>query len=58
MNFLKISWDVSLMCCKNFLKSHKNNDEKMFAKDLSADGCFVKTIVLLTVMIMMMLSVF
>ena len=28
---------------KNFLKVHKNTDEKMFAKYLSADGCFVKT---------------
>ena len=42
------------MHCKNFLKVHKNTGEKMFAKYLSADGCFVKTI-LLNVMITMML---
>ena len=42
------------MCCKNFLKVYKNTGEKMFAKYLSADGCFVKTI---TVMITTMLSV-
>ena len=34
---------VFLMCCKNFLKVHKNNSEKMFATYLSADACFVKT---------------
>ena len=34
------------MRCKNFLKVHKNTGEKMFAKYLSADGCFVKTILL------------
>ena len=44
------------MRCKNFLKVHKNTDEKMFAKYLSADGCFVKAI-LLTAMITTMLSV-
>ena len=27
------------MCCKNFLKVHKNTDEKIFAKYLSADDC-------------------
>ena len=42
------------MCCKNFLKVYKNTGEKMFAKYLCADGCFVKTI---TVMITTMLSV-
>ena len=31
------------MCYENFLKVHKNNDEKMFAC-----GCFVKTIILST----------
>ena len=31
------------MRCENFLKVHKNTGEKIFAKDLSADGCFVKT---------------
>ena len=44
------------MHCKNFLKVHKNTGEEMFAKHLSADDCFVKTI-LLTVMITTMLSV-
>ena len=31
------------MRCQNFLKVHKNTGEKVFAKYLSADGCFVKT---------------
>ena len=31
------------MRCQNFLKVHKNTGEKIFAKYLSADGCFVKT---------------
>ena len=31
------------MRCQNFLKVHKNAGEKIFAKYLSADGCFVKT---------------
>ena len=31
------------MHCKNFLKVHKNTVEKIFAKHLSADGCFVKS---------------
>ena len=31
------------MHCQNFLKVHKNTGEKIFAKYLSADGCFVKT---------------
>ena len=31
------------MRCKNFLKGYKSTGEKMFAKYLSADGCFVKT---------------
>ena len=44
------------MRCKNFLKVHKNTGEKMFAEYLSADGCFVKAM-LLTVMITTMLSV-
>ena len=35
------------MRCKNFLKFHKNTGEKMFAKYLLADGCFVKAIILL-----------
>ena len=48
--------NVFLMRCKNFLKVHKNTGKNMFAKYLSADDCFVKTI-LLTVMIMTMLSV-
>ena len=42
------------MSCKNVLKDHKDTVEKMFAKYLSADGCFVKMIVLLTVMITML----
>ena len=48
--------NVSSMRCKNFQKVHKNTVEKMFGKYLSADGCFVETI-LLTVMRTMMLSV-
>ena len=35
---------------KNFLKIHKIIGKKRFAKYLSADACFVKTIILLTVM--------
>ena len=31
------------MRSQNFLKVHKNTGEKIFAKYLSADGCFVKT---------------
>ena len=31
------------MRCQDFLKVHKNNGEKIFAKYLSADGCFIKT---------------
>ena len=31
------------MLCQSFLKAHKNNGEKIFAKYLSADDCFVKT---------------
>ena len=45
------------MHCKNFLKVHKNTGEEMFVKYLSADGCFVKTIILLTMMIKTMVSV-
>ena len=56
MNFLKISKERFLMHYKNFLKVYKSTGEKMFAKYLLADGCFVKTM-LLTVMIMTMLSV-
>ena len=44
------------MSCKNFLEVHKNAGEKMFAKYLSVDGCFLKSL-LLTVMITIMLSV-
>ena len=43
------------MRCKNFLKVHKNTCKKMFAEYLSTDGCFVKTIILLTVVITTML---
>ena len=31
------------MRCQNFVKVNKNTGEKVFAKYLSADGCFVKT---------------
>ena len=31
------------MRCQNFLKVQKNTGEKIFAKYLSTDGCFVKT---------------
>ena len=31
------------MHCQNFLKVHKNTGKKIFAKYLSADGCFVET---------------
>ena len=31
------------MRCQNFIKVHKNTGGKIFAKYLSADGCFVKT---------------
>ena len=41
---------------QEFTKVHKNTGEKIFAKYLSADGCFVKTIIVLTVMITAMLS--
>ena len=44
------------MRCKNFLKIHKHTGKKMWVKYLSADGCFVKTI-LLTMIITTMLSV-
>ena len=44
------------MSCKNFLKVYKNAGEKMFAKYLSVDGSFLKSL-LLTVMITTMLSV-
>ena len=56
--FCELSKDfqIFVMCCKNFLKVDKNTGEKMFAKYLSPDGCFVKTIVL-TVMITTMLPV-
>ena len=39
------------MRCKNFLKVHKNTSKNMFAKYLSADDCFVKTMILITAMI-------
>ena len=39
---------------KNFLKVYKSTGGKMFAKYLFADGCFIKRIILLTVMITMM----
>ena len=34
------------MRSKNFLKVDKNTGEEKFAKYLSADGCFVKPIIL------------
>ena len=43
------------MGCKNFLKVYKSTGEKMFAKYLSTDGCFIKRVILLTMMIMIML---
>ena len=39
------------MYCKNFLKVHKNTGKKCLVKYFSADGFFIKTIILLTVMI-------
>ena len=53
VNFLK----SASMRRKNFLKVHKNTDKNVFAKCLSADDCFVKTMILLTEMITTMLSV-
>ena len=41
---------------QEFAKVHKNTGKKMFANYLPADGSFIKTIILLTVMIMTMLS--
>ena len=63
MNFLKIFGTFLFVCFfwfflmrrKNFVEVDKNTGEKMFAKYLSADGCFVKAIILLTVMIKTML---
>ena len=58
VNFLKISKArFFLMRCKNFLKVYKSAGEIFFAKYLSAHSCFVKTIMLLSVMITRMLSV-
>ena len=57
VNFVKILETFFLIHCINFLKVLKNTDVKMFAKYLSADCCFVTTIVLLTVMITAILSV-
>ena len=34
------------MCCKDFLQVHKNTGKNMFAKYISADDCFVKTMIL------------
>ena len=31
------------MHCQNYLEVHKNTGNKIFAKYVSADGCFVKT---------------
>ena len=47
-----------LMRCNNFLKVHKNTGENFFAKYLSAYCCFVKTTILLTVLITTILPVF
>ena len=54
VNFLKIFgtyFDTLQEFSQNFSKSsqkvHKNTGEKMFAKYLSADGCFVKATILL-----------
>ena len=51
-NYTKIK-----LCCKNFLKVHTNTGKNMFPKYLSEDDCFIKTIMLLTVMITTILSV-
>ena len=40
------------MSCKNFLKVHKNTGEKMFAKYLSVDSCFLKSILLTAMMLL------
>ena len=40
--FLNFSERI-LMSCESFLKVHKNTGKKIFAKYLSADGCFIKT---------------
>ena len=57
MNFLKISKERFFDPLQEFSKSLQKYCQKMFAKYLSADGCFVKTITLLTAMITTMLSV-
>ena len=49
-NFLKVSKKRFFDALQEFSKSSQNTGEKIFAKYLSADGCFAKTI-LLTVMI-------
>ena len=36
-------WGCILIRCLNFLKVHQNTGEKIFAKYLSTDDCFVKT---------------
>ena len=46
------------MRCKNFLKVHENTGEKMLANYISADGSFLKTGILLTVMITTMSYLF
>ena len=54
---LKVLISTALqMHYKNSLKYHKGIGEKMFTKYLSADGCFVKTVILLTVTITTMLG--
>ena len=55
MNFQKI-FGTYFDVLQDFLKVHKNTGENMFAKYLSSDGCFIKTI-LLTMIITTMLSV-
>ena len=42
-NFTNIRPNVFWCAARYFLKVHKKTGEKMFAKYLSADGCFVKT---------------
>ena len=57
VDFLKIFRTFFWYAARIFWKLTKLLVKKRFAKNLSADGCFVKTIILLTVMITTMLSV-
>ena len=58
VSFVRIFWMFSFFdALQEFSKKSQKYLWKMFAKYLSAVGCFIKTIMLLTVMIMTMLSV-